>query len=350
MSALGKKVQKKTKFTQLTDILDFPADRKACKEALKKRLVIDPPITGTVPNYNSTINYHRINIGIINPDGTEGDLIFSLDRCYCFGVSETRATDTGVLNGYSMAISMYDRDGATERQVRTVMFIEVLSELLIEHCLLDETKDALGKYDLEAALLKKLNPLYYKTEKGKKIEGASPTFYPKLMWWKAGKDRNGKDKPASMNTVFYSEDEVDAEGEQLKIDPLEFIGVKAYTTAAIKIENIFLGSSNSLQAKVYEAEVKEIESGKKRLLKVSATRGPSVIIGGSNPLLEQKLSNNEEKERSSSSSVPATKDQDQILFHAGSDDQLQGSDDEGTGTDKKKKVIKKRVVSAKPAK
>lgn len=348
MSALGKKVQKKTKFTQLTDILDFPADRKACKEALKKRLVIDPPVTGTVPNSNPTISYHRINIGIINPDGTEGDLIFSLDRCYCFGVSESKAPDTGVLNGYSMAISMYDRDGATERQVRTVMFIEVLSELLIEHCLTDETKDALGKYDLEAALLKKLNPLYYKTEKGKKIEGASPTFYPKLMWWKAGKDRNGKDKPASMSTVFYSEDEVDAEGEQLKIDPLEFIGVKAYATAAIKIENIFLGSKNNLQAKVYEAEVKEIESGKKRLLKVAATRGPSVIIGGSNPLLEQKLSNNEEKERSSSSSVPATKDQDQILFHAGSDDQLQASDDEGT--DKKKKVIKKRVVSAKPAK
>jgi len=343
MSVQAKKIQKKARNTLLTDVLDFPGDRKALKEELKRRLVIDPPQTGTVPNSNPAITYNRINIGIRNPDGTEGDLVVPLDRSFSFGVSESKAPDTGILNGYSMVISMYDRDGATERQARSVMFIEVLAEILIEHCLTEETKDALGKYDLEAALLKKLNPLYYKTEKGKRVEGASPTFYPKLMWYKAGKDKNGKDKPASMGTTFYSEDDVDENGEQVTVDPLEFIGVKCYITPAIKFENIFLGSKNNLQAKIYEAEVKAVETGKKRLLKVAATRAPSVIISGSNPLLQKGPGGKDEvKEPGVSSKLDENRVSDYTVSSHAEDDQLQASDDEG---EKKKKIIKKKIAA-----
>src|SRR5258708_7845864 len=104
MSTQAKKKVSKSKITALTDIMTFPSDIKEMKEQIQKRLTIDPPISGTVPNSNPVINYYRINIGIKNPDGTEGDLIVDLDRCFCFGTGENKAPDSGILNGYSASI------------------------------------------------------------------------------------------------------------------------------------------------------------------------------------------------------------------------------------------------------
>ena len=56
-------------------------------------------------------------------------------------------------------------------------------------------------YDLESADLKKLNPLYYKKEKGKVIDGSTPTLYPKLNWVKGGKDK--KREKIEMRKCIY---------------------------------------------------------------------------------------------------------------------------------------------------
>lgn len=284
MSAQAPQKKKQAKNTQLTDVMDFSADRKVMKEELRRRLIIDPPVAGSVPSSSVPISFNRVGLGIVNNDGTQGELIVAFDRSFCFGVSESRQDVNGApgpLNGYSVAISMYDRDGATEKQLRTIMFIEVLAELITEHLLTEESKAAMNKWDLEASELKKINPLFYKKERGKIVDGASPTFYPKLIWWKAGKDKQGRDKEARMATVFYSEDEIDENGEQAQVNPLDFLGMRCYITPAIKFESIFLGSKNNLQCKVYEAEIKAAETGPKRLLKVVSRSVPSVSIASS---------------------------------------------------------------------
>lgn len=288
-SQANKKRNSRSRFTQLTDVMSFPADVKALKEELKRRIVIDPPTFGTVPNSNPEIKFVKKFFGIKNSDGTEGELVLDTDRLFCFGVSEAKAPDTGILNGYSMAISMYDRDGATERQMRTVQFINVLTDVLKEHLLLDETKNETEFYELEAADLKKFNPLYLKKDKGKVVEGSAPTFYPKLIHFKAGKDKNGKPRDAKMMTKFYLEDEVDDNGDSVEVNPLDYIGVRFHATTAVKFECIYMSAKTiNIQTKATEAEIKAAETGPKRLLRVgsSAARQPSIGMGvSSNPLM-----------------------------------------------------------------
>jgi hypothetical protein len=359
-----KKKMSKPKSTQLTDVMDFPADRKAMYDELKKRVVIDPPVAGTVPNSSPPISFHRLMIIIKNADGTEGDLVFALDRCFSFGTGENKSPDTQKLNGYSTSVSMYDREGATPRQLQSVQFIAVLSEVITDHLLQEEVKAAMDNYELQAHHLEKLNPLYYKKVKGKLVDGASPNFYPKLIWYGAGKDKNGKDRPANMRTKYYIEDEVDENGDQLEANPLDFIGVRHYITPAVKIESVFMGAkTKNLQCKVYEAEVKLADTGPKRLLKVAATRAPTVIINGSNPLLsrknESKSDQNDEARASSVTITPTVTAATIPVVTAASApvketvvdaDKLQASDEDEVSEEevKPKKVKPKKVKVKKP--
>ena len=101
----------RSKTTTLTDVLSFPAERNACKNELRKRLIIDDPVSGVVADSNPPISFWRVTFGIRNPDGTEGDIVIGLDRCFCFGVQESKDPGSQKLNGYSMAIAMYDQAG-----------------------------------------------------------------------------------------------------------------------------------------------------------------------------------------------------------------------------------------------
>lgn len=340
-SVQQKKTVKRFHNTQLTDVMNFPADEKAMKEELKKRLIIDCPVQGTVPNSNPPISFYRINIGIRNQDNSEGDLILSFDRSFSFGVSENKNPESGVLQGYSMSISMYDRDGATERQLRTVKFIELLSEVLIEHITTDDIKGAMDKWDLEPALLKKLNPLYIKKEKGKPVPGASPAFYPKLIWFKGGKDKNGKDKPSRMDTIFYHEDEIDDNGEPVMVEALDYVGKRCYVTPAVKFEGVFIGSKNTLQCKIYETLIKEADTGRKKLLQVGVNRAPTIVIG-SNPLLKKTTTEEYDFDTDTDNLLNSESNDKDVSMTS---DELYVSDDEDKP--KKKTVTKKVKVSAK---
>ena len=245
----------------------------------------------------------------------------------------------------------------TVLQDRTVTWIECFSELVTEYLTSDKFKNITDKWDLEPALLKKINPLYYKTEKGKRVEGSSPSFYPKLSWSKAGKDKNGKDRPARMFTKFYSEDDINEEtGDQREVDPLEFLGIRCYVTAAIKIESVFLGSKNNTQCKVYESEIKAVDGGMKRLLKVNSNRPPpTVLVNGVNPFTDKPPVDLNEEEAENPLEVSKPLNKDKIQFNdeePGSDvGELQESDDEQQRKKEKEKKTKKiKVSKAAPAK
>lgn len=212
-----------------------------------KRMVFSKPEVNSVPG--TPISYKRINIGTINPDGSQGELILSTSRLFSFGVSENTSMDSGAVNGYTMPLCLWTKDAPTEDEKAWTTTFDKIVEQCKNHVL--AVKDDVEKYDLDERDLKKLNPLYWKREKGKIVEGQGPTLYAKLIESK----KNNK-----ILTSFYNAET----GED--IDPMSLKGKYCYVDAAVKIESIYIGNKVSLQIKLYEAGVKLLESGPRRLL------------------------------------------------------------------------------------
>jgi hypothetical protein len=265
---------------------------------------------------NQPVSFHRISLGIKNPDGSRDDLIIPTSSLYSFGVQENTG-DSGAINGYSVPICMHNRDGATDEESKFTDVIDEITEACKEHLL--KHKDEFNKYDLEMADLKKLNPLWYKREKGKIVEGRGPVLYPKLM---VSKKNGGMD----IMTQFAD----DSTGND--IDPLELIGKHMHITAAVKLESIFIGNKISLQVKLQEAVVQVVGQTRKRLLTTSVQRDTNVSV--SNPL-------------SMSSVKAAIQDvKDSSDEESDSDSDISESDEEKIEEKPapKKKVVRKKVV------
>jgi hypothetical protein len=211
------------------------------------RMIFGKPRDGSIPN--STVTFKRIPIGTRNPDGTLGELIIPTSRVYSFGLSPNTNMNTGKVDGYSISLCLFNRDAPSVEERAWVdtfnKIVEHIKEYLLAH------RDDIEKYELEPADLKKLNPLYYKKEKGKIVEGAGPVLYPKVL----------QNKKNDAITTFF----VDEKGND--IDPMSLLEKACLVTAAVKIESIFVGAKISLQIKVHEAEVKMFDNAPKRLLR-----------------------------------------------------------------------------------
>ena len=222
--------------TQLTSAFGFDV----------KNIRFRKPVDGSI--LNDTVKFKRIAIGTRNPDGTLGELVIPTLQVYSFGLSENVNPQTSKTDGYSVSLCLYSKDNPSEEQKKWVetfnAIVDHIKQYLLDH------KDDIEKYELESADLKKLNPLYYKKDKGKIVEGTGPTLYAKVMQNK---------KNDVITTPFCDENGRD-------IDPLSILGKRCYATAAIKFEGIFIGARISLQVKVYEAKIKLIDSAPKRFL------------------------------------------------------------------------------------
>lgn len=213
------------------------------------RVVFDKPSVNSVPN--SSLTYKRINIGYRVGDTEVSELIIPTGRLFSYGVSENTSLDTGKVNGYSMGLCLWERNTTpTPQQAAFLEVFEGIVEKVKDHVL--SIKDNLGKYDLERPELKKLNPLYYKRENGKPVEGSPPTLYAKLIHSK----KNDK-----ILTIMYG-----PKPSRTPINPLDLINKMCHVDAAVKIESVFVGTKIALQVKLYEAEVSLQSSGMRSLL------------------------------------------------------------------------------------
>ena len=232
--------------TQLISAINYDTDS----------MIFSEPQQGSVPGGGPSINFSRINISTKNPDGTLGELVIPTGRLFSFGVSENTNPDTGKVNGWTLPLCLWNRDGATPDEKAWTDTFDKIVERCIDHII--DNKEELDKFDLERSDLKKFNPLYWKKEKrmvnGKPQmvipDGVGPTLYSKLIYSR---------KNENFITKFYDVNDN-------PIDPLEMIGKYCWTTAAVKIESIFIGNKISLQVKLYEAVVEPIQQGGKRLL------------------------------------------------------------------------------------
>ena len=223
------------------------------------RIIFSEPIRGSVPN--STVEYKRINLLTKNEDGSVGDLILPTTKLFSFGVSENRDSKTQEVNGWTLPLCLWNRDGPSQEQKEWTTTFDAIVEHCIEH-LVENPNNIEELFEVQASDFKKtkggLNPLYWQrepaTENGKKVmrivPGTGPTLYPKLIY-------------SRKNEKFVSQF-FDASDNPLH--PLDLIGKYCYVNAAIKIESIFIGARICLQVKVYEAVVEVAQTGMKRLL------------------------------------------------------------------------------------
>jgi len=224
---------------------------------------------GSIPNSTPQINYKRINIQTRNEDGTTGDLILSTSKLFSFGVSENTDPNTGKVNGYVMPLCLWNREAPSSEEKDWSNTFDAIVEKCKEH--LVASREEIEQYDLTISDLKKFNPLYWKKEKGKVVPGTGPTLYAKLIISK---------KLNKILTMFF-----DFDGET--VDPLTLLGKYCYVKSAVKIESIFIGNRISLQVKLYECEVKIVDTGMKRLLRRPNSQKRVLTSTSSKPLEEK---------------------------------------------------------------
>ena len=286
-------------------------------------MIFSKPEKGTIPG--SGLTYMRIKIGTKYSDGTSGDLIISTDgqELYSYGTQENKSPD-GKVNGHVLPLCMWDRDGPTKTQKATTDAIDAIVEKCKNWLL--NNKDTIEKYDLDKGDLKKMNPLYWKREKGKIVEGRGPTLYSKLI----------ESKKNGILTTFF-----DSETDE-EIDPLS-LKTHCFVVPAIRIESIFIGNKISLQVKLYEAVVRTLDKGRKSLLRPNAKR--TVVQTNS---LEKALGGEEDDDEEQTEEV--TKETEQSEEEDNSDGSLEDSEEEEEEkppAPAKKKTVKRKVVRKK---
>jgi len=210
------------------------------------RMIFSEPQSGSVPD--TPIVYKRIAISTLNPDGSVGDLLLPTDELFSFGVSENIDPVSKKVNGHVLSLCLWDKTNPTAEQKAWTTTFDNIVEHTKSHLL--DSKDDIEQYDLTSNDLKKFNPLYWKREKGKIVEGTGPTLYSKLI---ASKKNN------KIMSMFFTPDDQ-------PIDPMTLIGKYCYVKAVIKIESIFIGNKITLQVKLYESTVRLVENKMKSLL------------------------------------------------------------------------------------
>ena len=153
------------------------------------------------------------------------------------------------MTGYQLPICLWSKNGPTEQERKFTDMITAISDhtkkYLVDH------RDELEMYTLELAELKKINPLYWKMEKGKILEDKGPTLYAKCLY-------NKRDE--TITTLFINF------LISKNVNPLSVLGKKCYVRFALKIESIFFGSKISLQVKLQEVLFRPKETVLRSLL------------------------------------------------------------------------------------
>ena len=254
--------------TQLSDFQNFDTDN----------VLFSKPEVGNIPNQK--ITFKRIRIATRNEDGSIGDLVFSTPPdLLSFGLQESRDLNSNQINGYVFPICLWGQHGCTPEEKKFTdtfnQVVEVCKKYLLDH------RDEIERYDLDASDLKKFNPLFWKMEKGKIVEGRGPMLYVKVIYNK---------KNEKINTIFIDE------STNQEIDPFRLLNKRNNCTVAVKFESIFIGNKISLQVKLYEAVVKVIDNSIRGLLRPNAIKRSEPVAGQPEAVLLEDEEEEEEVE------------------------------------------------------
>jgi hypothetical protein len=221
-----------------------------------KNIIFSKPEVGSIPGSTPKISFKRIRIGTKHEDGSTGDLIMETPpNLFSFGLQENRELGTGNVNGYVLPMCLWNKNGATPEEQKFTEVFESIVNQCKSHLL--NSKDEIEKYELDASDLKNFNPLYWKKEKGKIVEGTGPVLYIKTMMSK---------KNQKITSIFINEDTNE------EVSPYDLMNKYCFVKGAIKFESVFIGNKISLQLKLYEALVKPMDTERKTLLSSNVIR------------------------------------------------------------------------------
>lgn len=230
--------------SQVSDYVNFDVSSIVFSKEVKKEI---PNKTGTGPG----IRFFRIPISVRRKDGSLGKLIFAPSDLFTFGVS-TNKNDTGAVTGYTLPLTLWNKDGPTADQTSFISTIENVIKACKDH--LVSVRKAIMKPNLTFDSLCDLDKvLYYKLgEDGERIPDRGPAMYPKLF-------TKVNDGVMDITSGF-----IDQNGND--IDPMTLIGKYGHASPALFIDNIYIGAKISLQVYVGEAIVKLVNTGHRGIL------------------------------------------------------------------------------------
>ena len=181
------------------------------------------------------VSCKRVHLSYKDGEDLQDVILESPPELLSWGLAEQHDMMSNQLTGYQLPICLWSKNGPSQQERAFTTMIDQISEhtkkYLVEH------RDELEMYTLELAELKKINPLYWKMEKGKIVEDKGPTLYAKCLYSK---------KNETITTLFINED------LNTNVNPLSILGKQCYVKFALKIESVFFGSKISLQVKLQE--------------------------------------------------------------------------------------------------
>jgi len=211
-------------------------------------LRLQKPINGGSPNT------YRIPISAFKNGRVLPSLFIATPTVYSFGVSPQanigEKIDENLANVkyYTLPLCLHSKTGPTPDEER---FVELFNQL-VDACKtllcskpINEELGKFGDDQITLADLKKLNPLYYKKEKGVVVPGTGPVLYPKLIVRKDGQ---------SCVTSF-------TDSHHTHHDHKSLLNKRMHVRCALKLDSIFVGAKVSLQFKVFEVNYKLVNTG-----------------------------------------------------------------------------------------
>ena len=96
------------------------------------------------------------------------------------------------------------------------------------------------------------------------------------------------------------------------VDALSLLGKYCHAKGAVKIESIFIGNKISMQVKLYECEVKLMETGMKRLLQRPNAQKRVLTSNSHNPLLETNNDNDDDTKIDDNESIKSSDDEQDV--------------------------------------
>lgn len=212
-----------------------------------ENLVYSKPEVKSIPGQK--VSCKRVHLSYKVGDELQDVILESPPELLSWGLAEQHDMMSNQLTGYQLPICLWSKNGPSPQERTFTDIIDNISEhtkkYLVEH------RDELEMYTLELAELKKINPLYWKMEKGKKVEDKGPTLYAKCLYNKRNE---------TITTLFINED------LNCNVNPLSVLGKQCYVKFALKIESIFFGSKISLQVKLVEVLFRPKETVLRSLL------------------------------------------------------------------------------------
>ena len=194
-------------------------------------------VTFEVPNSDKT--YDRIPITVEYDTNVSGPLLIKTDKCFSYGARQNVNKETGEVYGWTLPISMYDKEGATDHQLR---FVKLLDNLIMR-----AKKRVQEEYPIDTEAINKIGGCMWQPDD----ETKGPTLYAKII--------SGKNGNTRYDSRFSRVKDISNPSRKERVT-IEKITESCYVQAVIRVDSIYVSEGKAyLQVKVYEANIEKLE-------------------------------------------------------------------------------------------